>query len=43
VLIDGVDVAGPSPATGPCCRLYDGATRAPSVDAIVARLRTIRA
>jgi hypothetical protein len=41
ILIDGIDVGGETAPTGPCCRLYDGASRrgAPSDAMIVEALR----
>ena len=44
ILINGVDVGGENGPTGPCCRLYDGASRRgiPSEAMIVEALRRSR-
>jgi hypothetical protein len=44
ILIDGTDVGGETAPTGPCCRLYDGASRrgVPSDEMIVQALRRSR-
>jgi hypothetical protein len=40
ILVNGQDVSGAAPATGPSCRLYPGDRGAPSLERIIAVLET---